>query len=102
MPGRCAQRHDRVRRAARSVESKQLMTDMTDADLGEPITLNARRIGLIADSHSDQDDGSDLPTEVFEALRGVDLVIDLGHTGSPGRLCRGVLDRLEDIAPVLS
>jgi len=70
--------------------------------LGAVVMVDARRIGLVADSHCDEEDGSDLPPEVLEALRGVDLIVDLGHTGSPQRLCRGVLDRLEKAAPVLS
>jgi predicted phosphodiesterase len=78
------------------------MTDVIDDGLGEVVRLDAKRIGLVADSHCDREDGSDLPAEVLEALRGVDLVLDLGHTGSPQRLCRGVLDRLEEVAPVLS
>jgi putative phosphoesterase len=78
------------------------MTDALDGELGEVVSVSARRIGLVADSHCDREDGSDLPAMVLEALRGVDLVIDLGHTGSPNRLCRGVLDRLEEIAPVLA
>jgi predicted phosphodiesterase len=79
------------------------MADVIEGGLGEVVALDARRIGLIADSHCDREDGSDLPAEAIEALRGVDLVIDLGHTGSPDRLCRGVLDRLEaEVAPVLS
>jgi predicted phosphodiesterase len=78
------------------------MTSAIDGALGKVVTLDARRIGLIADSHCDHEDGSDLPTVVLEALDGVDLVIDLGHTGSPGQLCRGVLDRLAEVAPVLS
>jgi predicted phosphodiesterase len=78
------------------------MTGSHDGELGKTVALDARRIGLIADSHCDQEDGGDLPAEVFEALSGVDLILDLGHTGSPQRLCRGVLDRLEQLAPVLS
>ena len=76
--------------------------DEVHGELGEVVTLDATRIGLVADIHCDREDGSDLPAEVLDALRGVDLVLDLGHTGSPDRLCRGVLDRLEELAPVLS
>jgi putative phosphoesterase len=75
---------------------------MTDGHIGDVVTASARRIGLIADSHCDNEDGSDLPPEIFEALHDVDLVIDLGHTGSPDNMCRGALDRLEKIAPVLA
>jgi predicted phosphodiesterase len=74
---------------------------MTDEQIGSVVSVSARRIGLIADSHCEQEDGSDLPAAVFEALAGVDLVVDLGHTGSADGFCRGVLDRLEKIAPVL-
>ena len=76
--------------------------DSGDGDVGEVVMVDAGRIGLVADSHCDEEDGSDLPLEVLEALSEVDLILDLGHTGSPQRLCRGVLDRLEKVAPVLS
>jgi len=69
--------------------------------IGEVVTAPARRIGLTADIHCEEEDGSDIPAEVLEALHGVDLVIDLGHTGSRNAFCRGVLDRLATLAPVL-
>lgn len=75
---------------------------MTDRQMGDVVESSARRIGLIADSHCENEDGSDLPDEVLEALNDVDLVIDLGHTGSAENFCRGVLDRLEKVAPVLA
>ncbi len=57
----------------------------------------ARRIGLVADTHSRANDGSDLPEAVLAALRGVDLVIHLGDMGAVGSL-----DRFASIAPVLA
>ncbi len=57
----------------------------------------AARIGLIADTHGRQDDGSDLPDQVLQAFAGVDLIV---HCGDIGNL--GVLNRLETVAPVLA
>lgn len=59
--------------------------------------VSAGRIGLIADNHSRQEDGGDLPRAALEALQGVDLII---HCGDTGHL--GTLDRLGTIAPVLA
>ncbi len=59
--------------------------------------LEARRIGLVADTHGRKPDGSDLPETVLEALRGVDLVIHLGDMGAVGSL-----DRFASVAPVLA
>jgi putative phosphoesterase len=70
--------------------------------VAEPTTVSTRRIGLLADNHSSQDDGSDLPDEVFEAFGDVGLIVHLGHLGVREQLSRGVLDRLERIAPVLA
>ena len=53
------------------------------------------RIGLIADTHIPEA-GPALPTQVYEALRGVDLIL---HAGDMHIL--DVLDWLERIAPVL-
>lgn len=64
--------------------------------------VNARRIGLLADDHNAEADGSDLPAEVLAALEGVDLIVHLGHMGVREQLARGVLDRLEKVAPVLA
>jgi predicted phosphodiesterase len=64
--------------------------------------VEARRIGLIGDDHNMQDDGSDLPDEVLGAFRDVDLIVHLGHMGFRDVLARGVLDRLERVAPVLA
>jgi predicted phosphodiesterase len=64
--------------------------------------VEARRIGLVGDDHNAQDDGSDLPDVVLEALTGVDLVVHLGHMGFRETLARGVLDRLATVAPVLA
>jgi putative phosphoesterase len=66
----------------------------------EPIPtdrVDARRIGLVADSHSGAADGADLPEAVLAALRGVDLVIHLGDMGAVG-----ALDRFATVAPVLA
>jgi putative phosphoesterase len=57
----------------------------------------ARRIGLISDDHNTRADGGDLPAEVLAAFEDVDLILHLGHMG-----VRGVLDRLESVAPVLA
>ena len=46
-------------------------------------------VGLIADTHCKQPDGSDLPTSALEALRDCDLIVHLGDLTS-----LGVLDRL--------
>jgi putative phosphoesterase len=59
--------------------------------------VNARRIGLISDTHFSAPDGSDVPDSVLDALRGVDLVVHLGHISNPL-----ALDRLEAVAPVLA
>jgi putative phosphoesterase len=69
---------------------------MTDSAI--PIDrLEARRIGLVADTHSATPDGSDVPETVLDALRGVDLVIHLGDMGAVGSL-----DRFASVAPVLA
>lgn len=47
-------------------------------------------------------DGSDLPAEVLPAFEGADLIIHLGHMGVREELARGVLDRLEQVAPTLA
>jgi putative phosphoesterase len=59
--------------------------------------VEARRIGLVADTHGAKPDGSDLPEAVLDALRGVDLVIHLGDMGAVG-----ALDRFAGLAPVLA
>ncbi len=53
------------------------------------------RIGIVSDTHSLQQDASDMPQQVLDAFRGVDLII---HCGDLDTL--GVLDRLETVAPV--
>lgn len=76
---------------------------ITDAEaIGGITTVTAQRIGLIADDHCEQDDGSDLPDVVLEAFSGLDLILHLGHMGTQRRLARGVLDRLGKVAPVLA
>ena len=55
------------------------------------------RIGLIADNHSRQADGSDVPAEVLAAFVGVDLIVHCGDAGT-----WGTLDRLQTIAPVVA
>jgi uncharacterized protein len=53
------------------------------------------RVGLLADTHSNKPDGSDLPDAVLEAFKGVDLIVHLGDIGR-----KGILDRLGEVAPV--
>ena len=54
------------------------------------------KIGLISDTHS-AGSGRDLPTAVFGALAGCELVLHCGDLE-----CIGVLDYLEELAPVLA
>lgn len=54
------------------------------------------RIGLISDTHVPEA-GPELPPQVYEALRGVDLIL---HAGDMHII--DVLDWLEDIAPVFA
>jgi uncharacterized protein len=53
------------------------------------------KVGLLADTHSNKPDGSDLPDGVLRAFDGVDLVVHLGDVGR-----KGILDRLGEVAPV--
>jgi uncharacterized protein len=53
------------------------------------------KVGLLADTHSNKPDGSDLPDGVLRAFGGVDLVVHLGDVGR-----KGILDRLGEVAPV--
>ena len=53
-------------------------------------------IGIVADTHS-AGSGRDLPTAVFDALAGCDLLLHCGDLE-----CIGVLDYLEELAPVLA
>jgi putative phosphoesterase len=57
----------------------------------------AKRLGLIADNHSAQPDGSDVPDAVLRAFAGVDLILHLGDAGT-----WGTLDRLATVAPVIA
>lgn len=57
--------------------------------------MTVRKVGLLADTHSNKPDGSDLPDAVLRAFKGVDLVVHLGDIGR-----KGMLDRLEEVAPV--
>jgi hypothetical protein len=70
--------------------------------IGGVTTVGARRIGFLSDDHNVEQDGSDLPAEVFEAFAGVDLIVHLGHMGVRDQLARGVLDRLAGHAPILA
>lgn len=56
------------------------------------------RIGFLADTHSNRNDGSDLPDAVLAgfAKAKVDLIVHLGDIGR-----KGILDRLAEVAPVL-
>ena len=53
-------------------------------------------IGLISDTHA-AGSGRNLPDQVLQALRGVDLILHCGDLE-----CLGVLDYLESVAPVLA
>jgi putative phosphoesterase len=77
---------------------EELVASTAAAQIRMPFdVVKAMRIGIIADTHCKSDDGSDLPEQVLEAFRGVDLII---HCGDLGKL--GVLDRLQTVAPVLA
>ena len=54
------------------------------------------KIGLISDTHS-AGSGWDLPTPILDALAGCDLLLHCGDLE-----CIGVLDCLEQVAPVLA
>ena len=54
------------------------------------------KIGLISDTHS-AGSGRDLPKAVFDALAGCELLLHCGDLE-----CIGVLDYLEELAPVLA
>src|SRR5436190_6825960 len=54
-----------------------------------------RKVGFLADTHSNKSDGSDLPDTVLKAFKGVDLIVHLGDIGR-----KGILDRLGEVAPV--
>ena len=55
----------------------------------------ATKIGVISDTHS-AGSGRDLPVKILDALRGVDLILHCGDLE-----CIGVLDYLEEVAPLL-
>lgn len=59
--------------------------------------VDAKRIGFLADTHSRQPDGSDLPQSVIDAFAGVDLIVHCGDIGN-----QGLLKRLATLAPVLA
>ncbi len=68
---------------------------LPEAELRAAVSpVSARRIGLVADDHNAQDEGTDLPAEVLTALDGVDPDPAPGHMGFREILGRGVLDRL--------
>ncbi len=54
------------------------------------------RIGLVSDTHI-QGDARDMPHQIMDAFRGVDLILHMGDIYSIS-----VLDRLELVAPVLA
>ena len=54
------------------------------------------KIGVISDTHS-AGSGRDLPLKVLDALHEVDLILHCGDLE-----CLGVLDYLEEVAPVLA
>ena len=51
---------------------------------------------MISDTHS-AGSGKDLPSKILDALRGVDLILHCGDLE-----CLGVLDYLEEVAPLLA
>ena len=53
-------------------------------------------IGVISDTHS-AGSGRDLPAKILDALRGVDMILHCGDLE-----CLGVLDYLEEVAPLLA
>lgn len=57
--------------------------------------MRLRKVGLLADTHSNKPDGSDLPDAVLAAFEGVHLIVHLGDVGR-----KGILDRLGEVAPV--
>ena len=54
------------------------------------------KIGVISDTHS-AGSGRDLPLKILDALAGVDLILHCGDLE-----CLGVLDYLEEVAPLLA
>ncbi len=54
-------------------------------------------IGLVADTHCERPDGSDLPRAVLRAFESVDLILHCGDL-----MTLGVLDRLRAVAPVIA
>ena len=56
----------------------------------------AVKIGVISDTHS-AGSGRDLPVKILDALRGVDKILHCGDLE-----CLGVLDYLEEVAPLLA
>ena len=54
------------------------------------------KIGVISDTHS-AGSGRDLPMKILDALQGVDLILHCGDLE-----CLGVLDYLEQVAPLLA
>ena len=56
----------------------------------------ATKIGVISDTLS-AGSGRDLPMKILEALKGVDMILHCGDLE-----CLGVLDYLEEVAPLLA
>lgn len=56
----------------------------------------ATKIGVISDTHS-AGSGRDLPVKILEALKGVDMILHCGDLE-----CLGILDYLEEVAPLLA
>ena len=56
----------------------------------------AVKIGVISDTHS-AGSGRDLPVKILDALLGVDMILHCGDLE-----CLGVLDYLEEVAPLLA
>ena len=56
----------------------------------------AVKVGVISDTHS-AGSGRDLPVKILEALHGVDMILHCGDLE-----CLGVMDYLEEVAPLLA
>ena len=59
--------------------------------------VKANRIGFISDTHFMKPDAGDVPKPLLKALKGLDLIVHLGHISQ-----RVALDKLEKIAPVIA
>jgi len=67
-----------------------------ETDDVEVTRTDARRIAFLSDTHTRTANGSELPKTLLDAIRGADLIVHLGHIGTPG-----CLDRLATVAKTL-